>query len=360
VVCKGCANASHAYDGDGNRLEKSSGKIYWYGAGTEILDETDASGNLSNEYVYFGGKRISWRTTSGGAIYYYEGDMLGSSRTMVQAGQTSVCYDADFYPFGGERDIVSTCTQHYKFEGKEQDTETGNDDFGARYYTSRLGRWLSADWSSVPAPVPYANLTNPQTLNLYAMVSDNPEAFADLDGHVSEDGGPYNLETGDSSQGSDGQGHQCDYNGGDCSKKATQGAAKTQAAQTKSTNKQSWWQRLTASLNAAYGAVVKTYQTYTKTNPETGKVYSGRTSGANTPEANVAARDQNHHMNEQGYGPAQVDKSSSSPDAIRGREQQLIEANGGAQSEGGTSGNAINGISPRNPNAGILQKCGKR
>ena len=31
--------------------------------------------------------------------------------------------------------------------------------------------------------MPYANLTNPQTLNLYAMVSDNPETFADLDGH---------------------------------------------------------------------------------------------------------------------------------------------------------------------------------
>jgi hypothetical protein len=31
--------------------------------------------------------------------------------------------------------------------------------------------------------VPYANLTNPQTLNLYAIVSDNPETFADLDGH---------------------------------------------------------------------------------------------------------------------------------------------------------------------------------
>jgi RHS repeat-associated protein len=101
----------------------------------------------------------------------------------VQAGQTSACYDGDFYPFGGERIVTNTCTQNYKFEGKERDTETGNDDFGARYYTSRLGRWLSADWSAVPAPVPYANLTNPQTLNLYAMVSDNPETFADLDGH---------------------------------------------------------------------------------------------------------------------------------------------------------------------------------
>jgi len=71
-----------------------------------------------------------------------------------------------------------------KFEGKERDTETGNDDFGARYYSNRFGRWLSADWSSVPVPVPYANLSNPQTLNLYAMVSDDPESSADLDGHA--------------------------------------------------------------------------------------------------------------------------------------------------------------------------------
>ncbi len=180
---KSAAGVNYTYDGDGNRLQKSNGKIYWYGAGTEILDESDASGNFTNEYVFFGGKRIAMRNVSSGTIYYYAEDMLGSSRTLVQAGQTSVCYDADFYPFGGERDIVTTCSQNYKFEGKERDTETNNDDFGARYYSSRFGRWLSADWSSVPAPVPYANLTNPQTLNLYAMVSDNPETFADLDGH---------------------------------------------------------------------------------------------------------------------------------------------------------------------------------
>jgi RHS repeat-associated protein len=181
---------NYIYDGDGNRLEKSAApngvyKIYWYGGGTEILDESDGSGNFTNEYVFFGGRRIAIRNVSSGTIDYYEEDMLGSSRTIVQAGQTSVCFDADFLPFGYEKDVTTTCSQNYKFEGKERDTETSNDDFGARYYTFRLGRWLSADWSSVPAPVPYANLSNPQTLNLYAMVSDNPESFADLDGHDS-------------------------------------------------------------------------------------------------------------------------------------------------------------------------------
>ncbi len=71
-------------------------------------------------------------------------------------------YHADFYPYGGERSYTNTCPQkNYKFEGKERDTETGNDDFGARYHSNRFGRWLSDDWSAVPMPVPYASLTNP-------------------------------------------------------------------------------------------------------------------------------------------------------------------------------------------------------
>jgi RHS repeat-associated protein len=125
---------------------------------------------------------ITTGSTGGGSPLFYVEDMLGTSRVIAQSNGV-VCYDADFYPFGGERPYTNTCPQNYKFEGKERDTETGNDDFGARYYSNRFGRWLSADWSAVPAPVPYANLTNPQTLNLYSMVGDDPETFADLDAH---------------------------------------------------------------------------------------------------------------------------------------------------------------------------------
>jgi RHS repeat-associated protein len=74
-------------------------------------------------------------------------------------------------------------SKSHKFTGKERDSESGLDNFGARYYSNRFGRWLSADWSAVPEPIPYANLSNPQTLNLYSMVADDPESFADLDGH---------------------------------------------------------------------------------------------------------------------------------------------------------------------------------
>jgi hypothetical protein len=75
-------------------------------------------------------------------------------------------------------------------------------------------------------------------------------------------------------------------------------------------------------------------------------------SGKGTPQQNVQKRDIAHHKKaEDGWGPAKSDKSSSKPNAIRGREQQLIEKNGGAKSTGGTSGNSINGVSPKNKNA---------
>jgi RHS repeat-associated protein len=159
----------------------------------EVLDETDGSGSMTNsnfsEYIFFGSARLARRDAAGN-VFYYVGDHLGSSRVIVQAGQTTPCYDVDFYPFGGEIAYTNTCQQNYKFTGKERDPETNLDNFGARFYSSGsqisfapFGRFLSADWSSVPAPVPYAKLDDPQSLNLYSYVSNNPLTFSDPDGH---------------------------------------------------------------------------------------------------------------------------------------------------------------------------------
>ncbi|MGD0911330.1 MAG: RHS repeat-associated core domain-containing protein [Terracidiphilus sp.] len=70
------------------------------------------------------------------------------------------------------------------FTGKERDAESGNDYFGARYYASSMGRFLSPDWSAKIMPVPYAKLDNPQSLNLYAYVGNNPLTRFDPDGHT--------------------------------------------------------------------------------------------------------------------------------------------------------------------------------
>jgi RHS repeat-associated protein len=73
--------------------------------------------------------------------------------------------------------IGSRCT------GKERDQESGLDYFGARYYGSTMGRFLSPDWAAKAMPVPYAKLDNPQTLNLYAYVGNNPLSRTDPTGH---------------------------------------------------------------------------------------------------------------------------------------------------------------------------------
>src|SRR5262245_35553562 len=68
-------------------------------------------------------------------------------------------------------------------EGKERDDESGLDYFGARYYGNTLGRFITPDWSAKPATVPYADLADPQTLNLYSYVKNAPASRVDPLGH---------------------------------------------------------------------------------------------------------------------------------------------------------------------------------
>jgi len=43
-----------------------------------------------------------------------------------------------------------------RYSGKERDAESGNDYFGARYYASSMGRFMSPDWSAKAEP-PHGN-----------------------------------------------------------------------------------------------------------------------------------------------------------------------------------------------------------
>jgi RHS repeat-associated protein len=110
--------------------------------------------------------------------------------------------------------------------------------------------------------------------------------------------------------------------------------------------------------HAAFDAYTKAnssrvFLTYTMTSSSTGEVYSGRTSGFGTVSQVLAGRARNHHMSAaDGWGSPVLDVAASGAgarEAIRGREQQLIDHHGGAQSEGGASGNKIRGVSKWNP-----------
>ena len=90
----------------------------------------------------------------------------------ISTMQNSFIYDciASFAP-----PCVLTSSRH---TGKERDAESGNDYFGARYYSSSMGRMMSPD----PAGVRAVKLANPQTWNWYAYVQNNPLRFTDPTG----------------------------------------------------------------------------------------------------------------------------------------------------------------------------------
>ena len=174
----GGATENYYYDGNGRRVEKSGP------AGTSVF-AYDASGRLAYEYD-------TAASTPTCTTCYLSPDHLGTPR-MVTGASGNVIGWHDYLPFGEEipngiggrtnfwGDANDNVNQ--KFTSKERDTETGLDYFGARYFSSPQGRFTSPDWSAEPEALSYATLDDPQTLNLYAYVRNNPLGRADSDGH---------------------------------------------------------------------------------------------------------------------------------------------------------------------------------
>jgi RHS repeat-associated protein len=174
---------TYTYDADGNRIKKtngSTGTLYWY-MSPGIVAESDLSGTLKSEYVFFDGERVARRDLPSGTVAYYFSDHLKTASVITDAAG-NIKSESDYYPWGGELQFLANDSNHYKFTGKERD-ETGLDYFGARYYSNGLARFITPDWSSTPIPVPYAEFGDPQSLNQYSYVRNIPTTKADLDGH---------------------------------------------------------------------------------------------------------------------------------------------------------------------------------
>lgn len=204
---------TYSYDAEGDRVIKangSTGTIYARSFGSASMYETDLSGNFQNEYIFLNGRRIARRDASGNQHYYFS-DMLGSSS--VTGNQTGQIENVeDFYPYGLSRQLITNVPQPYQFTGKERDAESGFDDFGARYYSSYWSRFMTPDWAEKPTAVPYANYGNPQSLNLYSYVENNPTTLGDPDGH--EDQGS-SVPGGDAYNSAAGQAQYASMTGGD-------------------------------------------------------------------------------------------------------------------------------------------------
>ena len=80
--------------------------------------------------------------------YFFHPDHLGSASWITDLSGLPVQH-LQYKPFGGDyidqQDPNAEYSERFRFTGKERDAETGYDYFGARYYSSSLGIWLSVD-----------------------------------------------------------------------------------------------------------------------------------------------------------------------------------------------------------------------
>lgn len=184
-------NVSYVYDGDGRRIRKTvsgtSVDFFYDLAGHEIA-EMSSSGLWNRGEVFAGDRHIA--TYNWGTTFFNHVDWLGTerSRTALSGAVSETCLAL---PFGDGQSCFGNETTPNHFTGKERDSESGLDYFGARYFNSNQGRWLSPDWSDTPDAIPYANLSDPQSLNLYGYVHDNPVNRLDPDGHCCSDWADY-------------------------------------------------------------------------------------------------------------------------------------------------------------------------
>jgi RHS repeat-associated protein len=176
------------YDVNGRRVEKktSTGQTdYLYDTSGNVTGEWQVISGYtgpSAHYAYMNGHLVAEYTA--GTTYFVHKDHLGSTR-LVTSSSGSVCDSMDYLPFG-EQITGGSCATH-KFTGKERDTETastsggtdGLDNFGARYYSSSLGHFMSPD----PGNAGAAN-DDPQSWNAFSYVRNNPLNFTDPTGAV--------------------------------------------------------------------------------------------------------------------------------------------------------------------------------
>ena len=99
----------------------------------------------------------------------------GASVTVTQ-GQTPMVVDSmDYLPFGEQ--IAGSWGSTHKFTGKERDSETGLDYFGARYDGSALGRFMTPD-----PLMASAHVSDPQSWNRYTYARNSPLSYFDPTG----------------------------------------------------------------------------------------------------------------------------------------------------------------------------------
>jgi RHS repeat-associated protein len=188
-VVGGSTNSTYTYDALGHRVRKTgnANECGYNGNTYYLYDLSDhavvfspmvaGGANDCHDEIYAGGRHLA---TYAGGLTFNHSDWLGTERVRHTYGSTGSETCASL-PFGDNLTCnytdPSRSVSPLHFTGKERDSESGLHNFGARYNSSSLGRFMSPD--------PYnagAFLGAPQSWDAYSYVLNNPLNAIDPDG----------------------------------------------------------------------------------------------------------------------------------------------------------------------------------
>ncbi len=155
-------------------IDAQNNNVTTYYPFKEFVHVRITNGTIFNEtYIYLYDKLIAKINQDGSKLFYHP-DHLGST-SLVTNQSGDVVQDVMYLPFG--KVLIGTSEERFLYTGKEWDKESELLYYGARYYDPEFSRFLQPD------PV-IQGVYNPQNLNHYSYVLNNPYKYVDPDGEV--------------------------------------------------------------------------------------------------------------------------------------------------------------------------------
>ncbi|MBI3622709.1 RHS repeat-associated core domain-containing protein [Candidatus Pacearchaeota archaeon] len=130
--------------------------------------ETASEITKTTSYIQSNGLIASY--DSNGEEKFYINDHLGGTSAVLDENKNKI-EEEKYFAFGEEK---TSSGERFTYTGKEKD-DSGLYYYGARYYDAGTGRFLQADPLS-------GKITNPQSLNKYVYVTNNPMRYTDPSG----------------------------------------------------------------------------------------------------------------------------------------------------------------------------------
>jgi RHS repeat-associated protein len=179
---------SYTYDGNGTMVKRTNADGTWtvYIGGVYEKSFT-AGGAVTGSRKYYGalGRTIAVRDVpaggGAGTLSYLLADHLGSTvEALDTAGNTIAGSEIKYWPYGGTRTggVPQTDKLYTRQQQEPGDAALGLYNYKARFYSTTLGRFVSAD--NRPAE------KGSNGLNRYSYVVGNPLSFVDPSGNVPE------------------------------------------------------------------------------------------------------------------------------------------------------------------------------